>query len=63
MLLGIAHDRIMYLGMKYIERGFITKDEYENLDVYLYSPYKKLGGNGACERVIDEVKRLPIRNS
>ena len=31
MILGLGHDRIVYLGMKYIERGNITKDEYENL--------------------------------
>ena len=27
MLIGLAHDRIMYLGMSYIERGYITSDE------------------------------------
>ena len=32
MLIGLAHDRIMYLGMLYIERGYITQDEYENLN-------------------------------
>ena len=42
MLVGLGHDRIMSLGMKYIERGYITKDEYENLNKYLYSPYVKL---------------------
>ena len=31
MLIGLAHDRIIYLGMAYIERGYITQDEYENL--------------------------------
>ena len=29
MLIGLAHDRIIYLGMTYIERGYITQDEYE----------------------------------
>ena len=42
MLVGLGHDRIMSLGMKYIERGYITKDEYENLNKYLYAPYVKL---------------------
>ena len=42
MLVGLGHDRIMSLGMKYIERGYITKDEYENLNKYLYAPYIKL---------------------
>ena len=62
MLIGLGHDRIMYLGMRYIERGWITQDEYENLNTYLYEPYKKLGGNGSALRVMQEVNKLPIRN-
>lgn len=42
LLVGMAHDRIVYLGMKYIERGYITRDEYENLNDYLYEPYAVL---------------------
>lgn len=61
MLIGLAHDRILYLGMVYIERGYITQDEYENLHDYLYTPYEKLGGNGSAKRVMEEVNRLPIR--
>ena len=37
-------------------------DEYENLNTYLYEPYKKLGGNGSALRVMQEVNKLPIRN-
>lgn len=62
MLVGLGHDRIIYLGMKYLERGWISKDEYENLHDYLYVPYKKLGGNGSAERVMNEVDKLPIKN-
>lgn len=60
MLVGLAHDRIVYLGVSYIERGFITQDEYENLYEYLYKPYKDMGGNGSAKRVMDEVNKLPI---
>lgn len=63
LLIGIAHDRIIFLGMKYIERGYITQDEYENLYDYLYKPYEKNGGNGSAKRVMLEVDRLPIRNT
>ncbi len=63
MLIGLAHDRIIYLGMIYIERGSITQDEYENLYEYLYKPYEKLGGNGSAKRIMTEVNRLPIRKS
>lgn len=52
MLIGLAHDRIVYLGMLYIERGCITQEEYENLKVYLFEPYEKLGGNGSAKRIM-----------
>lgn len=60
MLIGLGHDRIISLGMNYIERGNISADEYENLYQYLYIPYKELGGNGSAERVMSEVRKLPI---
>ena len=63
MLVGLAHDRIIYLGMTYIERGYITQDEYENLYEYLYKPYEKLGGNGSAKRIMTEVNKLPIHKS
>lgn len=62
LLLGLAHDRIMCLGMQYIRRGYITRDEYENFYHYLYSPYEKSGGNGSAKRLKLEVDKLPIRN-
>lgn len=61
MLVGLAHDRIVHLGMVYIDRGYITQDEYENLNDYLYAPYEKMGGNGSAKRVMEEVRKLPIR--
>lgn len=63
MLLGLAHDRIMCLGMYYIERNWITAEEFENLNNYLYEPYEKLGGNGSAARVMAGVRALPIRSS
>lgn len=63
MLIGLAHDRIIFLGMKYIERGWISQDEYENLHDYLYKPYEKLGGNGSAQKVMIEVNKLSIHTS
>ena len=63
MLIGLAHDRILFLGMQYVSRGFITQDEYENLHDYLYTPYEKLGGNGSAKRVMAEVEKLPIKSN
>ena len=31
-----------------------TQDEYENLRVYLYEPYERMGGNGSAKRIIQE---------
>lgn len=63
LLLGIAHDRIIFLGMKYVDRKFITADEYEDFMHYLWEPYSTFGGNGLAERVVELVKKLPVRSN
>lgn len=63
MLLGLGHDRIIYLCSKYMDRGYITADEYEDLNKYLYKPYRDLGGNGTAEKLMLEVEKLPIKPS
>lgn len=62
LLLGLAHDRIITLGAEYINRGYITVDEYENLHKYLYIPHEKMGGDGAAKRIMEEVNKLPIKD-
>jgi hypothetical protein len=47
--------------LKYIQRGWITEEEYKNLNDYLYKPYEELGGNGSAKRIMMEVNKLPIR--
>ena len=44
MLIGLGHDRIMYLGMAYIERGYITSDEYETFMSISISRMKRWAG-------------------
>ena len=61
MIVGLGHDRIIYLGMKYIERGWIYHTEFENLQKWLYEPYLAIGGNGSAKRVMEEVRKLPIK--
>ena len=63
MLVGLGHDRIVELGLTYIERGWITQEEYENLNDYLYKPYTDLGGNGSAKKIMSEVDRLPMHAS
>ena len=63
LLRGLAHTRIMSLCEKYIERGWITPEEYEDLITYLYHPYLELGGNGTVKKMVDnEINRLPIQH-
>ena len=61
MLLGLGHDRIINLCMKYIDRGYITRSEFENLYKYLYKPYEDMGGNGTAKRLMEEVRKLPVK--
>lgn len=61
LLVGLAHDRIIYIGEEFIARGWITYDEYEDFMKYLYEPYSEYGGNGVAERISNEVKKLPLK--
>lgn len=62
LLLGLAYDKIVSLGMSYIDRGWISRDEFEDFQNYLYIPYKDAGGNGVAERIMLDVGRLPLRS-
>lgn len=62
ILVGICHIELVFFGMQYIERGWITEDEYDTLKG-LYEPYKKLGGNGSGTKIMEELNKLPIRNA
>lgn len=61
MLLGLCHDKIIGKCEHYMARGWITIDEYEDLNKYFFQPYREAGGNGTAEKAMEEVKRLPIR--
>ena len=61
LLVGIGHIELVFFGMQYIERGWITRDEYETMQG-LYEPYVKLGGNGSGTKIMKELENLPIRD-
>lgn len=61
MILGIGYRSICDLCTVYIKRGYITRDEYADLKKYLYEPYREMGGNGTCERLMREIDSLPIK--
>lgn len=60
LLVGIGHIELVFFGMQYIERGWITRDEYETMQG-LYKPYIKLGGNGSGTKIMNEIEELPIK--
>lgn len=61
LIVGIGHIELVFFGMQYIERGWITRDEYETMQG-LYEPYVKLGGNGSGTKIMKELEKLPIRD-
>lgn len=61
LLIGIGHVELVFFGMQYIERGWITRDEYETLQE-LYKPYVKLGGNGSGTKIMRDVEQLPMKD-
>lgn len=61
MILGLGHDIIINRGEHYIARGYITKDEYENLNEYLYKPYLEMGGNGTAKKIMSEIEKMPLK--
>lgn len=63
MILGLGHDIIVTKGEEYLRRGCITKDEYENLNEYLYKPYLAMGGNGTAKKIMTEIEKMPFQES
>lgn len=60
LMMGMAYNHITTEGVKCIQNGWISKDQYEELRKYFYEPYRELGGNGVAERVMNEVTSLPF---
>lgn len=60
LIVGIGHIELVFFGMRYLERGWITRDEYDTMQE-LYKPYVKIGGNGSGTKIMKEIEKLPIR--
>jgi Cdc6-like AAA superfamily ATPase len=46
---------------KWTERGYITKHGLENF-LEMYKAYHELGGNGMVTKLLEEIKKLPIKD-
>src|SRR3954462_5576249 len=61
LLKGLAYDKIVTVGLAYIDRGWVSRDEYEEYLKELVEPYKEMGGNGVASKVATEVGSLPFK--
>lgn len=59
LLLQVAKNQLVSQGRFYLERGYITLDEYEEYESE-YNIYSALGGNGLARRIFKQVDELPI---
>lgn len=59
LLLAVSRNQIIALGRAYINRGYITMDEYEEYEAE-YQIYSALGGNGLARRIFKQVDELPM---
>ena len=59
MVLGLGRDKLLSKCHEYLDAGWISVEELADLEKYLYTPYKKLGGNGTGEILFGKVKSLP----
>lgn len=59
----LLYDRIKHLGKVYIERGYITAEELEDLTTMhdIYHDPTGLNGNGFLDAIMRTVKALPIK--
>ena len=59
-LLALLHDRLYNEMEKLMDQEKIDKYVYENL-VYLYNPYIKLGGDGTCEKMFQDISKRDLK--
>lgn len=59
MLLGLGRVKLMEQCNKYLDQGWVSIEDLADLEKYLYTPYKKLGGNGTGEMLYNKVNALP----
>ena len=62
MTRGMAHYRIIEEGQKFIERGWITHEEYDDFMKYLGNPYLESGSNGLAKKMLDDISALPFKS-
>ena len=59
--MGLGYAEICRRASIYLAQGEISTDEYQDFVKYLYKPYLDMGGDGTAEKLMEEVKKLPIQ--
>lgn len=57
----ILYAWVKKLGKEYIERGYITVEELEDLKAMHAIYHNDLKGNGFLDTIMDKVEKLPVR--
>ena len=64
MLIGLAHDRIIYTGNVLHRAGMDHAGRNMKIcTIISTSPYEEMGGNGSAKKVMQEINKLPIHKS
>lgn len=62
LMMGLGYEKVTTLGLEYLKRGWITRDELDEYRRYFVEPYIALGGNGVAERIYEDVGKLPFHS-
>ena len=57
----ILHDRIKYLGKRYIREGYVDAEDLRDLIAMHQCYHDDLKGNGFLDTIMLQVKELPIK--
>lgn len=57
-VVALLHDAIYEKCQGALAKGKISVNDFDNLN-HLYQPYRKLGGNGTCKKLMTQVLNLP----
>ena len=59
MILGLGYYKLVKACEEYLDRGWVSIEEYGDLNKYLYQPYIAMGGNGTAQALMEKVEKLP----
>ena len=60
-MVAVLHNKVFKNGCDYIRRGKVTVAELNDLEK-LYKPYVAMGGNSTAKTVMENVRKLPIKD-